>query len=277
MPTVDTFVANKTTSCLATGVSGAGKSTLFAWAPQPIAMLLFDKDAPACPPGVDGSGIYYKTYPPAEVELSKDSYKRARNVADAIIDDIQAIKNHFTKATPLKIKQFDGTVEEWPTPATVVVEGASTISQHFLNRVLTIHNKTRVEEFDNRYMAYDLRLQALTDLYDMFLRFPCNKALSTWPNDETKSEKVNGKLESFKTGIVRPSLGGKLDAEGPGKFDSSIYCYSDQGKFYIRTRNNAKFQGFKLGGRYDAKEIIEVTIDPKNPVNLWSLLFGGGK
>jgi len=277
MPTVSTFQANRITSLLLTGISGSGKSNLASFAPTPIANLLFDKDSPAAAPGTDTSQMYYKTYPPAEVELDKDSYKRAKNVAQAIIEDVQAIKNHFVRGDALKIKMMDGSVEEWPTPATLLIEGGATIAQHFLNRILTIHNKTRVEEFDNRYMAYDLRLQTLTDFYDMVLRLPCNKIVTTWPAEETKTEKVNGKVEAIKTGILRPSLGGKLDMEGAGKFDSSLYCYSDNGKFYVRTRNNAKFQGFKLGGVYGAQEIIEVTLDSKQSINPWTKIFGGGK
>src|SRR5687768_10937758 len=142
-------------------------------------MLLFDKDKPALVPGVDPSNIFYKTFPPAEVKLEDDEYLRARNIADAIIADVQAIKTHFVKRTPLKIKLMDGTVEEWPTPSTVLVEGAAPIAQHMLNRVLTIHNKRSVDEFTNRYQPYDLRLQLLLDLYDILLRLPCNVIVST--------------------------------------------------------------------------------------------------
>lgn len=271
MPTIAQFARKKTTLLL-TGVSGSGKSTLLSYAPPPIAMLLVDKDVPTSGPGVDSSAIYYKPYPPAEVKLDEDSYRRARNIADSLIKDVQLLKAHFVLGQPLKVQQFDGTEEEWPSPATVVVEGAAPIADHFLNRVLTINRKNSVDEFDNRFAPYAQRLQTCLDFYDILLRLPCNVIVTTWPEDETKTEKVNGKVESVKTGVVRPDMGGKLNVEGPGKFDSSLYCYSEQGKFYARTRNNAKFQGFKIGNIYGAPEVIDVTLDGKG--DPWTKLFG---
>lgn len=292
MPKLEDYQNNPYPSILATGNSGAGKSTFLGHGPTPSAWLLVDKDTPTIVPGMDVSQIFFKTYPPAEVDLKKADYLPPRNVADDLIDDITAIKNHFVsilrgKPTPLKIKLMDGTVEEWPTPRMVVLEGAASASHQSMNRLLNMSSKHSIDDFKNKFQGYDIRLQFLTNFFDIFLRLPCIKCVSTWGEEDSKTEKVDGKVEIIKTGIQQPRFGGQLNDLMPGKFDTSLYFFTKNGMYYARTQDDDKHQGFKIGNLLGIPPVIPMTIgkrkDPKTNVetfvnpcaDLWKLLLKG--
>ena len=245
------------------GASGTGKSTLAYYAPTPLAALLLDKSSLDTPPGVDASQIYFKTYPPALVDLSNDKHGRARNIADAIIRDIQLFRDHFTSQKKLQVSSAldTKTTEEWPTPKTLVLEGADFLSQHILNLICVRHGKLNPSEFGNKYEAWGLRLNELHHIYDILTYLPCNVIVTTGLH--TNEEQGN---------VILPNLGGAMNEEGPRKFHSSLMLYADGGKHYVRTRSNAKYKGFKLGGKFGAPEIIEITLDNKS--NPWVKLFG---
>lgn len=264
---------NRFKSVLLTGGSGVGKSTIAYYGPQPIAALLLDKSSIDLPPGVDPSGVYFKTYPPAQVDLSKDDHGRARNIADTIIRDIQLFRDHFLAGKPLEVKSFDGSIETWPTPKTLVLEGGDFLALHMLNLVCARHKKANPGDFDNPFEAWGLRLAELHAIYDQLTYLPCNLIVTTGPEEEQKSTRVNGKVVSEKTGVVMPDLGGAMCVEGPRKFQSSLYVWAEGGKHYVRTRSNAKYKGFKMGGKFGADEIVEITLQNGKPANLFNLLF----
>lgn len=264
-------------SLLLTGLSGVGKTAIALQAPQPICVLALDKSSVDIPPGLSERDIFYKTFPPAMIDLSNDKHGRARNIADAIIRDIQLVRDHFTAKKPLTITTMEGGKEDWPTPATLVVEGGDFLAQHMLNLVCARHGKSNPSDFDNVFEAWGLRLVELTAIYDQLTHLPCNVIVTTGPSKETKTSRVNGKVQSEETGVLLPDLGGKMSEEGPRKFHSSLFCYSENGKHYVRTRSNAKFRGFKLGGRFGADEIIDVTTTVDKPVQIWEKLFGKSK
>ena len=259
---------------LLTGTSGVGKSTLAYFAPKPIAALLLDKSSLDIPAGVDGSQIFYKTYPPATVDLTNDKHGRARNIADAIIRDIQLLRDHFTIGKEIKISSGvdKSTIEIWPTPKTVVLEGGDFLAQHILNLVCARHSKNNPSDFDNPFEAWGLRLVELHAIYDMLTYFPCHLVVTTGIHKETKTSRVNGKVVSEETGVLLPDLGGAMCEEGPRKFHSSLYSYTQDGKYFVRTRSNAVFKGFKIGGRWGAKEIVDLTLLDKES-DPWQKLF----
>lgn len=280
MPKASEYKQKPWPNILATGDSGAGKSIFFAHGPTPSAWLLVDKDTPTLVPGMDLEHVYFKTYPPADVDMSKKGYLPPRNVADSIIDDVTTIKNHFVsiqrgKPTPLKIRMMDGTFEEWETPAMVVLEGAAPTSHQAMNRILAMNEKHSVDEWKNKFQAYDIRLQDLTNLYDMLLRLPCVVGVSTWPEEESKTEKVDGKAEIIRTGVLQPRFGGQLNDLIPGKFDSSFFFFTLNGNYYIRTQDDAKHRGFKIGSHIGVPPVVAMTISKdKNPVReIWKMLL----
>lgn len=246
------------------GDSGVGKSTLAYYAPAPIAALLLDKSSIDVPPSVDSSGIFFKTYPPAQVNLLDDKHGRARNIADAIITDIQLLRDHLTTGKALKIRAgFEKDVfEEWPTPATIILEGADFLNQHIVNLVCARAGKMHPSDFGNKYEAWGLRTVELHNIYDMLTYLPCNVIVTTGLN-----------VNEEEGGVVRPSMGGALNTEGPRKFHSCLHIYANNGKHYARIRSNVKYQGFKLGGGFGVADPIEITVDGK--ANPWEKIFGG--
>lgn len=288
MPTYEEFKNNrKTTTVNLTGISGSGKSTLAAQAPQPIAFLLCDKDTPTCPPNVDPSGIFFKAYPPAIVDISTNTYLRARNIMDEIIADITGLRQQIsTSAKTIKIKvgtddKGQPVFEEWPMPATIVFEGGTALSDHAVNRILTMNSCTSEEEFalkmsktsdgkPNPFILWKKRLEDILQLYNQFLRLPgCNKVITTWPSQDNDPANPLKKID-----IWRPDFGGKLDVMTPGLLESSLYCYSESGQFFVRTRNSSRFQGFKVGNRYDLAENINVSLKKDEKRNFWNEILG---
>ncbi len=285
MPKLSEYQLKPWPNILATGDSGAGKSTFIAHGPQPSIWLLVDKDTPTIVEGVDNEAVFFKTYPPAEVDLTKPDYLPPRNVADDLISDLMAIKNHLVsvlrgKPTPLKIKLMDGTTEEWPTPAMVVLEGAAPSSHQASNRILHMSNKHAVEDYGNKLRFYDTRLQFLMNFYDVLLRLPCVVCVSTWPESDKTSQKVDGKVELVDTGILQPRFGGQLNDSIPGKFDSSFFFFVKNGMYYARTQNDDKHQGYKIGNHVGVPPVLPMTIQKTkegklvNPcIDLWNLLL----
>lgn len=257
---------------LLAGTSGVGKSTLAYHAPGPLAALLLDKSSLDIPPGVDPSTIFYKTYPPAVVDLGNDKHGRARNIADAIIADIQLFRDHFTSGKALKVRGGieKGVTEDWPTPRTLVLEGGDFLAQHILNLVCARHTKNNPSDFDNPFEAWGLRLVELHAIYDMLTYLPCNVVVTTGLHKETRTSRVNGKAVSEETGVVLPDLGGAMCEEGPRKFHSSLLVFAEAGRHYVRTRSNPKFRGFKIG-RHGVQENVEITLD--KGINPWAQLF----
>ena len=286
MPKLSEYKVKPWPNVLCTGDSGAGKSTFIGHGPQPSAWLLIDKDSPTIIEGVDPDVVFFKTYPPADVDLTKKDYLPPRNVADDLIQDLQAIKNHFVsimrgKPQPLKIKMMDGAIEEWPTPAMLVLEGAAPTSHQSANRILHMNDKHAIEDFGNKLRFYDTRLQFLTNLYDMLLRLPCVVCVSTWGETDKTSQKVDGKVELIDTGIIQPRFGGQLNDLIPGKFDSSFYFFVKNGFHYALTKDDDKHKGYKIGNIIGLPSTLPMTIktDEKtktkiNPcADLWKLLL----
>lgn len=258
------------------GDSGSGKSTLAYYGEGPFASLLLDKSSLDVPPGVDPASIYFKTYPPATVDLRDDKHGRARNIADAIIADIQLLRDHFTTGKTLHFKAGlakDAPEEIWPTPNTVILEGGDFLAQHILNLVCARHKKANPSEFDSPFEAWGLRLTELHAIYDILTYLPCNLVVTTGLHREVKTSRVNGKAISEETGVILPNLGGAMCAEGPRKFHSCLMLYVKDGRHIVRTRSNLKYKGFKIGGKFGASEEIDVTVKAgdKNPwQKLWT-------
>lgn len=270
MPKLSEFAQNGTTTLLLSGSSGTGKSVFAAYAPLPQIRLMFDKDTPKLVPGVDPEQVFYKAYPPAEADITQAKHLPPRNVFDGLLADVMAIKNHFIKKTPLKI---DG-ANEWPTPATVIVEGGSPIAEHALNWVMNVNGKMTLDDFKsadgkvNRYAPYQQRLTKLNnDLYEVLTRIPCNIIVCTSvAEDKDDSGKGNG--------IFRPELGGKLNNGGPLKFESSLLTICTSGKYYVQTQNDHRFIGYKVN-TFGVAPKVEVTIaGGKNPIiDMWKVLL----
>jgi hypothetical protein len=286
MPLVEEFAKHDLATVLLMGMAGHGKSTLAMQAPPPIAVLCADKPIPAMlpasMPGYNPKQIYYKSYPPPNVNLSDDKHGRPRNVADQLLADIMALKTAFLKQTPLKMVMFDGKVEEWPLPRSLLIEGADFIAKHFENLVCARAGFNGPADFANPIAElWGARLIELDNFYNTITYFPqahlCNVIVTTGLNEESKMQKnEKGKQESVRTGIVDPDLGGKMNTQGPRKFAYSLLCNYEPivKKFFVHTKPDAKFRGIRAG-RFGLDPKVDATIDEHKPLNMWNTLFGG--
>jgi hypothetical protein len=286
MPTVTQYTENPFVTLLLSGLAGGGKSSFAMSAPPPIVALCIDKPAPApLPlglPGYDPAQVYWKSYPAPSGDLSDDKAERPRNVADEIIKDIGAIKAAFqTGVDTFKVETHEG-VEDWPRPATLLVEGADFIVRHMENWVLSVHGKRDMQDFDNVFQGWGQRALKLGQIYEVLTQLPshrlCNVILTTGLSEETKNIRNDkGKMESVKTGIVDPDMGGKWDTEGPRKFINSFMCFYEPTakRWFVRVKADSKHRGVRAGkfGLPDKDGLIDVTLDPKQLVNQWNRIF----
>lgn len=301
MPTASDFANQNLVTLLLSGLAGWGKSCLAMGAPGPIAALLVDKPIvatlPAGTPGYDPKQVFWKSYPPPDIDLADEKAKKPRNVADAILKDITTIKNHLIAVRNWEIvvraERLAQTTEEkppvlkmgneiWPTPRTLLIEGGDFIARHVENRILNIHDKKDMSEWEDRFTGWRMRLSKLHEIYDTLSYLPeaqlCNVVVTTGLDEESKMVKNDkGKMELVKTGKIDPDLGGKMAIEGPRKFANSWLCLADAGKWWVVTKPDGKYTGYRgiRSGQFGLPSIIDVTVDVTKPRNIWRELFGG--
>lgn len=249
---------------------GAGKSTLSMYALTPGLVLQYDIGNPVVPPGVDPAQWFVKVYPAADAGIvyNTDRWQRAANVGEAIIKDLTAIRAAYNaNATELLL---DGI--SMPLPASIVMDGLSSMASHILDWILAVNKVTDPDDFKNTYKAWSKRLQTLSTLYNSILPLPCNVLMTTWEQPVMR-DIVNSKgdRESIKTAGVEPNIGGALDNLTPGKVDASLYCYSEATptgvKYMVRTRPSALVKACGVRDGYKLADTVDVTIKPgsQNP------------
>jgi hypothetical protein len=288
MPTAKQYSQNSHHTLLLQGLAGGGKSSLSMSAPPPIAVLCVDKPAPAtlppATPGYDPSAVFYTAYPPPETILTDEKAKRDRSVADHILADLMAVKNAFvTGAKEFKVATHVGE-ELWPLPRTLLVEGGDFIVEHVENWILNTHGKASMDEFDNNFVGYQMRYKKLAQIYNLLTALPaagfCNVVLTTGLHEESKMQlNSKGQQELVKTGQVDPELGGKFNTDGPRKFINSWLCLTEADKWWVVTKPTDKYKRYRgvRSGSFDLASVVEVTINPKQPINVWQKLFGEAK
>lgn len=267
----------------------AGKST-FAYSAAathgPLLGLQYDLGSPTIPPRVDKTQVYVKTYPVAlpgipqvfdratnkstgEYNLSKtDRWTPDKSVGEEMLRDILAVRDAFIQGRPVLLSDGAGGKIEVPLPGTLVLDGCVGLVQGITDWIFAVNDKIEVEDFIgakgnvNKFLPYQKRLRKLTDIFNMVIPLPCNVVLITWSAPEIKDEKPTGKYF--------PDIGGKLDIQGAGKFDSSLRAYSKQEStgthYYISYRGGEIYPGLGIRGRYDAGKDIDVTITDKGPL-----------
>lgn len=285
LPTAKTFQDSQLITALLMGLAGSGKSSLAMCAPGPIAALLVDKpicaSLPPGTPGYDPNNVFWKSYPPPDTDLKDEKAKRPRNVADAIYNDIQVVKNALIKGQP----EFKMNDETWPAPRTLLIEGGDFIAKHVENWVCAVNQKGDPSEWEDKFEPWRRRFDKLNQIYDLLTYLPsarlCNVVVTTGLDEESKMIKnERGKSELVKTGVIDPDLGGKMNIEGPRKFANAFLCLAEAGKWWVVTKPQDKFKGYRgvRSGSFGLPPVIDVTVDPNKPHNIWSQLFTqGGK
>jgi hypothetical protein len=287
MPTAKQYSLNSHHTLLLQSLAGGGKSSLSMGAPSPLAVLCVDKPAPAtlppATPGYDPASVFYTAYPPPETVLTDEKAKRDRSVADHILADLMAIKNGILSGKPFDVITHLGK-ETWPVPKTLLVEGGDFIVEHVENWILNTHSKKGMDEWENNFTGYQLRYKKLAEVYNLLSALPasglCNVVLTTGLHEEKKMVPgANGKKELIATGQVDPELGGKWNTEAPRKFINSWLCLTEADKWWVVTKPTDKYKRYRgvRSGSFDLKSVIDVTIDPAKPINVWHKLFGEAK
>jgi hypothetical protein len=219
-------------------------------------------------PGVDYDRVFRETYPPADIAMDKDEYDLPRNVGDKIITDILELK-----AALLQKKAHKSGA---PLPGTIILEGWVNALRHLHNRKMRIDGKKGEDDYVSTFTPFRNRLNNATNFWDMVVPLPVNVIITTWASEETKQVKNDkGKMDSVKTGVIQPELGGQFDIYGPGKADACLYFYADQGKHFMRTRSNAMFKGFGFKDQFGLPEVLNMTLTPG--VNPWAQVFKEGQ
>jgi hypothetical protein len=271
------------------GPAGTGKSEFWTQSPQPHAVLCVDKPVIAMPPagfpGYDPAKTFGKFYPPPAKDLTNDKEKPSRNIFDEIIKDIEALKVALFKGEA----SFVIGGESWPLPRTIILEGMDFVRDHCVNWVLHTQGKYHMDEFvtangaPNPFLGWGLVAGKMDELFQNLAFLPSirpvNVVLTIGIDEETKREKINGKMELTKTGIMDPAFGGKMSLEAPRKFRDCWLTEKAVGKYFMhtaQTEKTTKFRGLR-SGRFGLAAVEDVTLATKEPfVNHWQRLFRGG-
>lgn len=289
MPTANNIIALQGELVCLMGIAGDGKSTFAMQSPGPHAVLCVDKPVVAPLPSkwidYNSSAVFYKIYPPPEKDLTDDKQLPSRNVFDAIIRDVQTLKNALISGKP----EFEMAKEKWLMPRSIIIEGADFLRKHCMNWVMNVHNKHSMDEWltsdgrVNRFAGWGLVAAKMQEFYDNLTFFPSirpvNIIVTIGLDEETKDVKEGGKSVNVKTGNVDPAFGGKMALEGPRKFRDCWLATRAGAKWWLATTPGTKYERFRglRSGRFGLDPLIDVTLDLKNPVNQWARLFETNK
>lgn len=156
-----------------------------------------------------------------EEHIPTDLWQKPRNVGEAIIKDIQAVRGAFVKGEQ-SIRLTDGV--DYPLPDTLILDGMTEMPLIITDWILAVNNKTDADGFTgvdgkvNRYKLWQKRIDVIRPLLHAVIQLPCNVVLIGWETGE--------QIDNRPTGQVIPDIGGKLDNLIPGKVDAAIRCFA---------------------------------------------------
>jgi len=269
------------------GNAGTGKSQFAMQAPQPHAILCVDKSViarlPDGFPDYDPALSFGKFYPPPAKDLTNDKELPSRNVFDAIIRDIETLKTALYRGDT----DFEMGGERWPLPRTIIVEGMDFVRDHCINWTLHTQGKHNMDQFltadgkPNRFLPWQLVASKMMEVFQNLAFLPSVRPVNVMAtvglDEETKSEKINGKVESHKTGMMDPGFGGKMALEAPRQFgDCWLTEIGLDRKYKVVTAHDGKHDKFRglRSGRFGLASVEDVTL-AKPFANQWLRLFGG--
>lgn len=245
------------------GKPKSSKSTIALSATQPVLDLNYDGGTPGAPPGVDPENVWIQNYPPNNADLLKKIGARSANIGDAIVADIEAVVTAFVRQqkTVTLPDIFTGEQTQIPIPATLILDGGTDMVAHILNAILAKDGKQQATDYSNKYELWTKRKDIMQAIGSKVFPLPCNIIFTCWSvyNEELKE--------------VTPDIGGVLDTMFPGKVDASLYCYTEGGRFWVRTKPTGPIASVGIRGRYDVPDKIDMTID-KNDMSLpWDRIW----
>lgn len=254
----------------------AGKTTFAVSAPGNKILLKYEPGIVSIPPGVDPKTLWVVEYPfdYEELTVKSDKWKRNKEAGQKIMEDIEEINLAFRESRDVKL---DGVTA--PLPDTIIMDGGTMLHDALVSWLCAVNGVSDPGEFKgdsgraNKYYIWGKRMQFVMAVIRKVFKLPCNSILTAW---ETSDKNAEGEFRER-----WPDIGGKLDYRATGMGDAGVYCYSERvvsgTKFMLRTVSDGVVKGIGVRGRYGLSEVIDVTIDAKNPVMPWEKLWGNTK
>lgn len=267
------WTTQKNISVLVAGEpKGAGKTTFALSAPGPKVVLAFDLGRLSIPPGINRDETLVIPYQDlTRVMQDQGTTQPVKDVYLKLTRDLYAVYLAIKNQTTLKF-EHEGKEVEFPTPRTVVLDGASRLNNMLVDGQCALNNIAE-PSFDvgakgAAFKFWGTRLRNVLTLTEQFASLPCVVVITCWIDAE--------KREQQPTGRWFPDLGGKMDLLGAGTVGAALYAYSRGGKFYVKTKADAAYPWLGIRDDYKTPSDVEVTIEPGKPLP-FEKVFGGIK
>lgn len=253
----------------------SGKTTFALYGPGRKLHMMYDLGNVFAPPGVDPETIWVQSYPPVSPNIVYDSPKwtRPQEVGEKILRNMVEIHTAFREDRPIKFSEGE---EEIPLPDTLILDGFVAMREHITDWIMGTSGKKSADDWDNSFTLWSFRLDKLQKMLNMMIPLPCNVVIITWETHPSTTKRTAKGIVTEKMPDIVADFGGALDETGPGKVDSSIYCFSEKigplVKYYVRLKPDALIHGVGVRGRYDGDVVVDVTIEKGKP-NPWERVF----
>lgn len=234
---------------------GAGKTTLALSSTTPSVVVSCDLGKLSIPPGVDRTQILVLPYHELTREMKdQGATVPVKDVYMRLTRDLYSIYTAVKSGQPLK--QDNG--EVFPTPKTIVLDGVSRLNNMLIDGLCALNNITEPVfgkgDKGSAFKFWGQRLRGILTIVEQFASLNCNVILTTWIDQQKDGE------GNF-TGVWLPDIGGKMDLLAAGTVDAALYCYSRQGRFYVRTKGDGMYPWCGVRDRYSLAAEIDVTIE----------------
>jgi hypothetical protein len=163
--------------------------------------------------------------------------------------------------------------KEFPPPDNIVLDGVSRLNNMLVDGQCAMNNTMDTADLskEQRFAFWGRRLRDMLTIVEQFGCLPCNVILTCWIE-----EKKDG--DGKPTNVFYPDVGGKMDQLTPGEMSNAIYGYSQQGRFFVRTKADGSMPWIGLRDQYRGVSPIDVTIEGKaGERSPWSRVFGESK
>lgn len=264
--TANLWVTQEYETVLVAGMPKLGKTTLATSGPLPMVVIACDLGKLSICPGQDRSQILVLPYQDLTREMGDlGTSSPKRDVYTKLMRDLAEIARSIKNGEPLKLE--DGT--EFPTPQTVVLDGFSRLNNMLVDGKLSLNGKQYVEDLDKQ-ARFNFWGKRLTDVYTTLQQFAsfkkCHLVITSWVKAQI------GK-DNEPTGAIIPDIGGAMDIKTAGVVANTLLVESRGGKYFVRTKPDAKYPWLGLRDNYTAGAEIDITVDPTKPGTPWEKVF----